>query len=89
MGDNVWTIAGRRRLTAPPVTGLEIAVVPWMPLHDHGLVPATYGATDRGDGSYDLEVFDLIMPGLWQFTIDTAAGSETEDATTFLFCAEG
>lgn len=84
VGDNAWTVtvtdAG-----GGPLAGLPVVVTPWMPLHGHGLSPATYAGADQGDGTYTVEPFDLIMPGLWEFTIELGAG----DAVTFSFCAEG
>lgn len=87
VGDNAWTVSVTDSAGAP-VTGLAPVVTPWMPLHNHGLTPATYGATESAPGEYDVDVFDLIMPGLWQFTIDLAPGGEP-DTAAFLFCAEG
>lgn len=87
VGDNTWTIEVVDAGSAA-VTGLSVAVTPWMPLHGHGLSPADYLGTDMGDGRYELETFDLIMPGLWEFTIDLDFGGEP-DTVKFSFCAEG
>lgn len=86
VGDNTWTV----EVTDPsgPVEGLALAVAPWMPLHGHGLTPPTYTAVDDGGGSYTLQTFDLVMPGLWEFPVDVGTGSEP-DEVVFKFCAEG
>jgi hypothetical protein len=86
VGDNLWTLevtdAG-----GTPAEGLAIVVTPWMPLHGHGLTnPSTFGAVETDAGVYELEPFDLIMAGLWQFTVELDA---TADAVVFDFCAEG
>ena len=73
------------------VDDLTVTVRPWMPLHGHGLVPDTYAGTSVGQGRYQIEVFDIIMPGLWEFHVSLASpdtGEEVETAT-FALCAEG
>ncbi|MBX2801491.1 MAG: FixH family protein [Myxococcales bacterium] len=87
VGDNTWTISISD--DSGPVTGLPLVVRPWMPLHGHGLSPATYAGTDNGDGTYDIEMFDVIMPGLWEFNVDLAPGEEPSDVAVFPLCAEG
>ena len=62
VGENVWVL--RISDASGPLTGLAPIVTPWMPMHEHGLFPATYAATDLGDGTYDLAPFDLIIPKL-------------------------
>jgi hypothetical protein len=88
VGDNTWTLSVTDGGGAA-VPGLTPRVVPWMPLHGHGLVPARYDAVDQGDGTYMVDTFDLIMPGLWEFTVNLGAGTETPDEVVFSFCAEG
>lgn len=87
VGENVWVL--RVADASGPLTGLAPLVTPWMPLHEHGVFPADYVGTDLGDGTYDVAPFDLIMPGLWEFTVDLAPDSADGDATVFRFCAEG
>lgn len=87
VGDNAWTISVRTE--SGPVEGLSLKVTPWMPLHGHGLVPPDYGASDLGGGLYQVDSFDLIMPGLWEFTVDCAGDSEQPDTTVLSLCAEG
>lgn len=83
VGDNSWVLSVRS--DTGPVEGLTPVVTPWMPLHDHGLVPADYSATDLGGGRYQVDTFDLIMPGAWEFTVDLGG----EDTAVLLLCAEG
>lgn len=87
VGDNAWSIAVTDDAGAP-VSGLSVEVTPWMPLHNHGLTPPAYLGTETDPGTYTIETFDLIMPGLWQFTVDLAPDGDP-DTAVFLFCAEG
>jgi YtkA-like len=84
VGDNTWTLEVVDASGAP-VTGLAPVVTPWMPLHGHGLAPAEYSCVEEADGRYVVDTFDLVMPGLWQFTVEVADGDEVQ----FDFCAEG
>jgi hypothetical protein len=88
VGDNAWTLEVLDAAGAPE-EGLQLELLPWMPLHGHGLSPPTYGSTEAGGGTYELETFDLIMPGLWQFTIDAGIATGEPDEAVFMFCAEG
>ena len=83
VGDNTWTL--QIRTTDGPATGLEVRLRPWMPLHGHGLSPATYAGTEVSDGTYDIEMFDVIMPGLWEFKVEIGEGDEA----VFPLCAAG
>ncbi|MEQ1504389.1 MAG: FixH family protein [Myxococcota bacterium] len=83
VGDNQWTVTVTDADGA--AAALPLKLTPWMPLHGHGLTPPDYAGADEGDGSYVVTPFDLIMPGLWQFTVDLG----DDDAAVFLFCAEG
>ena len=87
VGDNTWTISVTD--ADGPVDDLKIDLVPWMPLHGHGLTPPTYRAVSSGDGTYAVPTFDLIMPGTWEFRFDAAADEDTPDEALFEFCAEG
>jgi hypothetical protein len=55
-----------------PRDGLALAIVPWMPSHDHGasVVPSVVA---EGGGRYVASNVDLFMPGRWELrtTIDT------------------
>jgi hypothetical protein len=84
VGDNSWTLEISDG--SGPVEGLDVTVVPWMPLHGHGLTPADYAATDEGGGTYAVAPFDLVMPGLWEFRVRLGDGA---DEALFALCAEG
>ncbi len=87
VGDNSWVVEVSDASGA--LTGLQLSVRPWMPLHGHGVSPPTYGSTDHGDGTYTIDAFDLIMPGTWEFTVDVGVSDAAPDEAVFSFCAAG
>jgi YtkA-like len=84
IGDNRWVVEVTDARGCA-VSDAGLVVTPWMPLHGHGLSPAVYASSEAEPGLYAVDVFDLIMPGLWEFTIELQDG----DAVQFAFCAEG
>ncbi len=87
VGDNTWTLS---LVDAEgPVSGAAPRLIPWMPLHGHGLVPAEYVGIEGPLGEYALPTFDLVMPGLWELTVDLAPVGAPADAVVFALCAEG
>ncbi len=83
VGPNTWSLA-----LEPPVEA-TIVLEPWMPAHDHGLSPPTYTATpSETPGRYALPVFDLIMPGTWEFRFEVDDGTDRGEGSLTL-CAEG
>jgi YtkA-like len=84
VGDNTWTLE-LEDASGAPLTGASPVVTPWMPLHGHGLAPSEYFCVEDEAGAYVVDTFDLVMPGLWQFTVEVADG----DAVQFDLCAEG
>lgn len=84
VGDNTWVLSVVDGAGAP-VAGLAPVLTPWMPMHGHGLAPPDYTGIDQGDGTYVIPTFDLVMPGLWEFTVDLG----DDDEAVFRFCAEG
>jgi plastocyanin len=59
------------------VEGAAIDLIPWMPLHGHG-ISARPTAQDMGDGVYRLEGIALPMAGLWELRLTITLG-ETSD----------
>jgi hypothetical protein len=59
-----------------PLSGLALAVVPWMPAHGHGasVAPAW---SEVAPGVYDVAPLDFYMSGTWQLltTITRAVGA--------------
>ena len=84
VGENRWTL-GITTVDGAPATGLSPMVRPFMPMHGHGLDTTHFAGTEAADGSYIIEVFDLIMPGLWEFHVELS----DDDVAMFALCAEG
>ncbi len=87
VGDNDWVLALAD--AGGPVSGASPRLIPWMPLHGHGLVPAEYVGVEDAPGTYVFPTFDLIMPGAWDLTVDLAAPGGDPDPAEFSLCAEG
>jgi hypothetical protein len=85
VGTNTWTV---RVLDAneAPVTGAQLAIKAFMPLHGHGS-SAVPQITPQGD-SYSIAGVYLFMPGLWQITL-TATTADGTDSAVFNFCIDG
>jgi hypothetical protein len=65
--------------TGKPVSGLNVAVTPWMPYMGHGssVVPSV---AEQSGGSYLVTCVDITMPGTWQLRT-TFSGPVSDDAT--------
>jgi hypothetical protein len=88
--DNTWVVqingmsAG---VVGNPLTGVSMAVTPFMPDHQHGTpIPVNITAMPTA-GQYQLSPINTWMPGLWQTTIQAQSGSTT-DKTVFTFCIQ-
>ena len=97
-GANTWTVqitdaAGR------PVTGAKVAVKPFMPDHGHGSSITPQVMPMGTDGTYQITLLELFMPGIWQITLSITpdvgapdAGTPdagAPDAVVFTFCVDG
>jgi hypothetical protein len=62
-----------------PVSGLNVAVTPWMPDMGHGssVVPSV---AEQSPGSYLVTCVDIPMPGTWQLRT-TFSGPVSDNAT--------
>ena len=87
VGDNDWVLSLSD--AEGPVSGAAPRLIPWMPLHGHGLVPPEYLGAEDAPGMYGFPTFDLIMPGVWELTVDLAPPGADPDAAVFTLCAEG
>jgi hypothetical protein len=62
--------------TGAPVTGLTLAIVPWMPAHGHGAsVAPTVSETDE-PGVYVAAPLDFYMSGTWQLRTTITGSSD-------------
>ena len=87
-GNNTWVLqinAMANGVVGSPMTGVTMAVTPFMPDHQHG-TPIPVGVTAMATaGQYKLDPVNLWMPGLWQTTVQAQSGSTT-DMAMFSFC---
>ena len=87
-GDNTWIIevnAMAQGVVGSPMTGVDMAVTPFMPDHGHG-TPIPVGVTAMPTaGQYELTPINMWMPGYWETTIQAQAGS-VSDQVVFKFC---
>jgi hypothetical protein len=74
-----------RDATGVPVSGLGVAVVPWMPAMGHG-ASITPVVTAMGDGTYVATGIAMVMPGTWELrlTLTNPATGVVEHATISL-----
>lgn len=65
-----------------PVSGVTLAVQPWMPAMGHGIseVPRV---TARDPGTFEVSDTDLFMPGVWELRF-TLKGTMEDSATVTL-----
>jgi hypothetical protein len=87
-GNNTWVLqinAMSNGVVGSPMTGVTMAVTPFMPDHQHG-TPIPVGVTAMATaGQYKLDPVNLWMPGLWETTVQAEVGSTT-DMAKFSFC---
>ncbi|MBT6180207.1 MAG: hypothetical protein HOI23_23400 [Deltaproteobacteria bacterium] len=89
VGDNIWTLKVED-LQGNAVEDALIRVTPYMPDHGHGVSPPYYAGVTQGSGGlYDIETFNLIMPGFWEMTVEVSASGTSGEAIAFRICVEG
>lgn len=83
-GISTWTVEVDDFATEAPLDNLELAVMPYMPDHQHGTKPVVVTPVNDAPGTYTLSPVNLFMSGVWQvrFTIVGAqiAGGITDTA---------
>ena len=90
-GDNTWVLevnAMSQGVVGSPMTGVDMAVTPFMPDHQHGTpIPVKVVAMPTA-GQYQLSPINMWMPGYWETTIQAQAGAggTTTDTVVFKFC---
>lgn len=82
-GTNRWTIRITDRAGAP-VDGLVVAVVPFMPDHNHGSSLKPTVAPTGAPGEYAVDTLYFFMLGLWRVTVTTTG--PTADTAVFQMC---
>ncbi|MBU0485831.1 MAG: FixH family protein [Proteobacteria bacterium] len=61
------------------LTGAEVTVTPWMPLHGHG-VSSPPKIMERGGGLYSLNDLNLTMSGPWELRVGVKSGRQVDTA---------
>lgn len=85
--NNAWTVA----LDGPdglPATAAGLGVGLFMPDHQHG-TPVAAVITPGGDGSFQIEMINMWMPGLWEITLTATDGDSPLDSVVYRFCVDG
>jgi hypothetical protein len=77
-GENRMLFVITSALSGAPAVGLDLDVVPWMPVMGHGT--STRPVVEAGDapGRYVVAEVNLFMPGLWELRT-TITGQGTTD----------
>lgn len=87
VGDNDWRIDVTHK-DGETLEGVSLFVTPYMPDHGHGVSPPHYNGVEGGDGVYDIETFNLIMPGFWEMTVTVGAQGIPSETIAFRICVE-
>ena len=81
--ENTWTVEIDG--ASGPIANADIAVIPYMPKHDHVSAIHAVASQEPGSSAYKLERVNFSMPGVWETTIRASAGATT-DSAMFRFC---
>jgi hypothetical protein len=84
-GDNEWILQLNGMGGGAAVAGAQMAVTPFMPDHQHGTPLAVDIEPQATEGQYKLAPVNMWMPGLWEITIEAAAGAQS-DTVVYRFC---
>jgi hypothetical protein len=87
-GANTWTLEitdGKGN----PVSGAKIAVKPFMPDHGHGSSITPQVMPMAAEGTYQVNLLEFFMAGIWQTTLTITPASGPADVVVFTFCVDG
>jgi hypothetical protein len=87
-GENTWTIK-LTDATGAPMSGATIALKPYMPDHGHGSSIVPQVSAMPADGTYQVKLIDLFMPGIWENTFTITPASGPVETVVFTFCVDG
>ena len=87
VGDNDWRIQVTGK-EGEAVAGVTLFITPYMPDHGHGVSPPLYNGVEAEDGVYDIETFNLIMPGFWEMTATVRSDDFPDENIAFRICVE-
>ena len=68
--------------TGNPVSGLDLAVVPWMPAHGHG-TSVNPTVTETSPGVFVATPLYLFMPGSWELRMATSGSVDDTARAAF------
>jgi hypothetical protein len=86
--NNTWVLqinSMASGVVGSPLAGVDMAVTPFMPDHQHGTPIPVMVTPMATAGQYQLSPINTWMPGYWETTIQAESGSTT-DSTVFKFC---
>ncbi len=87
-GTNEWTIQVLDGADKP-IDNATITVKPFMPDHGHGSSIVPQSTWMKSNGTYDITLVNLFMPGVWQITFTVQPLGGTPDTVVFTFCVDG
>ena len=83
IGTNAWMIR-IKDASGNGVVGAMVNINLYMPKHRHSQ-QGTVG-TDKGAGSYEVTDLNLVMPGLFDITVEVTPAGGMTDSAKFQFC---
>jgi hypothetical protein len=87
-GDNTWIVqvnAMSAGVVGNPEPGVQMAVTPFMPDHQHGTPIPVVVTPMSTAGQYQLSPINMWMPGYWETTLQAQVNT-TSDMVVFKFC---
>jgi len=86
-GTNRWLVQIEETATAMPLDGLDVAVAPFMPDHQHDTLKVV--VTPGEGGTYTFDPVYLFMSGFWEVRMDIrgeSAGAGVSDRAVIPSC---
>ena len=83
LGINAWKLR-IKDASGNAIAGATVNISLYMPKHRHSQ-PGTVG-TDQGGGTYDVTDLNLVMPGLFDITVEVTPPGGMTDSAKFQFC---
>jgi hypothetical protein len=80
-GSNVLQLRVVDAASGAAVDGLDVVVVPWMPVMGHGASVKPTVTHGDAPGTYVVEGLQLFMPGTWEIRTTLTRGATPEHAT--------
>jgi hypothetical protein len=87
LNENAWTVTITDG-SGNPVSDATITVKPWMPDMGHGS-SVTPQVMPMSNGTYQITLLDLFMPGIWTNTFTISTPSTPATTAVFTFCIDG